>query len=433
MAWYDGLFAGNAQGQGGLSDDDKKSLANSGLLQAGLQTLSANSTPGVTPGQALAGGLLGGINSVQQGSQSLIKQRGQAADQQFQQTMQADQEQQMQRRQKIQDLALQFKKPDGSFDMPGYQQALSRIDPQAAMELHQNEMKGQIQQQQVQMNQRDLSTPQTRKLESGNNQLTQEQQADGSWKTIATGSRFAPQQTQNRYQFVTGADGKQYRANAQTGDLQPVLNADGTPFSAAVKAAGGGTQGAAAIIKSNAQLNKLQAEGNYAAEAAANAAAVLTGVPVEQIKAMSPADVEQLVKEKSTGTGVIGGHFHPFVNAALDPYVKQMSMSNAVINSQGNKPNDVDIQYGEKATVGMGKDPETNAKLIRQSLERPAAIADQINTWQTQLANGGKLPDSVTHGGAGAGFVPGSPNLPATTAPRSTAPAAGGWSVKKVN
>lgn len=51
-------------------------------------------------------------------------------------------------------------------------------------------------------------------------------------------------------------------------------------------------------------------------------------------------------------------------------------MSNAVINSQGNKPNDVDIQYGEKATVGMGKDPETNAKLIRQSLERPKSIAD---------------------------------------------------------
>lgn len=42
----------------------------------------------------------------------------------------------MQRRQQIQDLALKFAKPDGTFDMPGYQSALSQLDPQAAMELH---------------------------------------------------------------------------------------------------------------------------------------------------------------------------------------------------------------------------------------------------------------------------------------------------------
>lgn len=61
MAWQD-IFTGN---QPGLSDDDKKSLANSGLLQAGLQTLAANGQRGTTPFQALSGGLLGGIQSAQ--------------------------------------------------------------------------------------------------------------------------------------------------------------------------------------------------------------------------------------------------------------------------------------------------------------------------------------------------------------------------------
>lgn len=429
MAWYDGLFTQGNTPSSQLSDDDKKGIANSGLLQAGLSILANNGRPGVTPNQAIAGGLLGGLNSVQQGQNDLVQQR-------FQQSQQQAQLNDQQRRQKIQDLALNYAKPDGTFDMPGYQAALTQLDPQAAMELHQNELKTQGMQTQNAIGQRDLATPQTRQLQQGLNTLTQHQDPNNpaNWITDATAPRFAPQQVQNKWQFITGADGKQYRANAQTGGLEPVLNADGTPFASAPKAgAGGGTQGAAAIIKSNAQLNKLQAEGNYAAEAAANAAAVLTGIPVEQVKTMAPADVEQLVKEKSVGTGLIGEHLHPFVNRALDPYVKQMSMSNAVINSQGNKPNDVDIQYGEKATVGMGKDPETNAKLIRQSLERPGQIADQINTWQTQLANGGKLPDSVTRGGAGAGLVPGSPNLPASTTPGAPSSASGGWSVKRVN
>jgi len=61
MAWQD-IFAGN---QPGLSDEDRTSLARGGLLQAGLSALSANSQPGVTPIQALSGGLLGGIQSAQ--------------------------------------------------------------------------------------------------------------------------------------------------------------------------------------------------------------------------------------------------------------------------------------------------------------------------------------------------------------------------------
>lgn len=106
-----------------------------------------------------------------------------------------DQQQQMQRRQKIQDLALKFAKPDGTFDMPGYQQALAQLDPQAAQELHQNELRSKLADLQGQQAQRELNTPQTRKIEQGNNLLTQEQQADGSYKTIATAGRFAPQQS----------------------------------------------------------------------------------------------------------------------------------------------------------------------------------------------------------------------------------------------
>lgn len=68
MAWQD-LFAGN---QPGLSDDDKNQLANSGLLSAGLSVLANNRSPGTTPMQALSGGLLGGIQSAQQGGQQLV-------------------------------------------------------------------------------------------------------------------------------------------------------------------------------------------------------------------------------------------------------------------------------------------------------------------------------------------------------------------------
>lgn len=106
-----------------------------------------------------------------------------------------DQQAQMQRRQQIQDLALKFAKPDGTFDMPGYQQALAQLDPQAAMELHQNELRNQLVGLQTQKAQRDLNTAPTREIDMGNNKVTQEQQPDGTWKTIATAGRFAPQQS----------------------------------------------------------------------------------------------------------------------------------------------------------------------------------------------------------------------------------------------
>lgn len=68
-----------------------------------------------------------------------------------------------------------------------------QVDPESALALHQNELQTQASQIAIQKGQRDLNTPQTRKLEQGNNLLTQEQQPDGSYKTIATAGRFAPQ------------------------------------------------------------------------------------------------------------------------------------------------------------------------------------------------------------------------------------------------
>lgn len=66
--------------------------------------------------------------------------------------------------------------------MPGYQGALAQIDPQAAMELHQNEIQTKNAELQGQKTQRDLNTAQTREIDMGSNKVTQEQQPDGSWK-----------------------------------------------------------------------------------------------------------------------------------------------------------------------------------------------------------------------------------------------------------
>lgn len=114
---------------------------------------------------------------------------------QFQQSQMQDQQAQQQRRQKIQDLALQFAKPDGTFDMPGYQSALAQFDPQAAMELHQNEIQTKNAELQGQKAQRDLSIAPTREIDMGNSKVTQELQSDGTWKQLASAARFAPQQS----------------------------------------------------------------------------------------------------------------------------------------------------------------------------------------------------------------------------------------------
>lgn len=81
----------------------------------------------------------------------------------------------MQRRRQIQDLALKFAKPDGTFDMPGYQQALAQLDPQAAMELHHNELQGQLYEAQAQKAKAEARNKAVRQINSGNNLVTQEQ------------------------------------------------------------------------------------------------------------------------------------------------------------------------------------------------------------------------------------------------------------------
>jgi hypothetical protein len=191
MAWYDAIVPP----QEGLSDADRKAIVNGGLLQAGLQIYAANATPGVTPGQAVAGGLLGGLGAVGRGQQQLQDSRAQAQDQQFKQMQQQDMVQQMQRRHQIQDLARQFAKPDGTFDQQGYRQALYQLDPEAAQQLDANDARQKLVGLQTQKAQRDLSTAPTREIDQGLSKLTQEQQPDGTWKTIATASRFAPQQS----------------------------------------------------------------------------------------------------------------------------------------------------------------------------------------------------------------------------------------------
>jgi hypothetical protein len=79
--------------------------------------------------------------------------------------------------------------------MPGYQTALMQLDPEAALDLHKNELQTQAQQLAIQKGQRDLSVAPTRELDVGNNKVTQELQPDGTWKQLASAGRFAPQQS----------------------------------------------------------------------------------------------------------------------------------------------------------------------------------------------------------------------------------------------
>lgn len=67
MSWYDQLFAGNTSPGDGITADDQSNLNKQGLLNAGLNILASNQQPGVTPLQAIAGGLLAGRQTAQQG------------------------------------------------------------------------------------------------------------------------------------------------------------------------------------------------------------------------------------------------------------------------------------------------------------------------------------------------------------------------------
>lgn len=108
-----------------------------------------------------------------------------------------DQQQQMQRRQALQDLSLKHvvTNPDGTktFDQQGYMQDLMQQDPQAGLELQQNQLRTQLEQQQLQKGTQDLNT---RDITQGYNTLHQTRQdANSPWVTEGTAPRFAPQQS----------------------------------------------------------------------------------------------------------------------------------------------------------------------------------------------------------------------------------------------
>ncbi|MBB3226989.1 hypothetical protein FHW69_001590 [Luteibacter sp. Sphag1AF] len=100
------------------------------------------------------------------------------------------------------------------------------------MELHQNELRNQLVGLQSQKAQRDLNTPDIRKIEQGSNILTQEQQADGSYKTIATAGRFAPQQSATSALAQQIALLKQYGASED--DIRAKLGIGGAASGAPV-------------------------------------------------------------------------------------------------------------------------------------------------------------------------------------------------------
>ncbi|WP_183422504.1 hypothetical protein [Luteibacter sp. Sphag1AF] len=85
---------------------------------------------------------------------------------------------------------------------------------------------------QSQKAQRDLNTPDIRKIEQGSNILTQEQQADGSYKTIATAGRFAPQQSATSALAQQIALLKQYGASED--DIRAKLGIGGAASGAPV-------------------------------------------------------------------------------------------------------------------------------------------------------------------------------------------------------
>ncbi|WP_426284964.1 hypothetical protein [Luteibacter sp. E-22] len=111
---------------------------------------------------------------------------------QLQQSQLTDEQDQQQRRRNIQDLALKHvtQGPDGKpvFDQQGYITELASIDPQAAMELHQNELRNQLVGLQTQKAQEDLNT---RDITQGSNLLHQTRAGNGApWVTESSAPRW---------------------------------------------------------------------------------------------------------------------------------------------------------------------------------------------------------------------------------------------------
>lgn len=154
----------------------------------------------------------------------------------------------------------------------------------------------------------------------------------------------------------------------------------------------------------------MQQEANNGIDAAYKAAGQITNTPEDQLRSMTPEDLEKYINENGSQTAWGANLIHPLDMSALSTYGTQAAMANAVLNSQGNKPTDADIKYGKDASFGLGKPLSQNAKLIRQQIEKGQKVADQINTLKTQFDAGGSLPNQITQGGVGIGEVPGSLN-----------------------
>lgn len=122
--------------------------------------------------------------------------------------------------------------------------------------------------------------------------------------------RFAPQQQDKSFQFMSGPNGQLFRANPRTGEMAPVTNPDGTPFIGGGKpgaAAGGGMaggrQGAAAQIKAFDQRNKMQQEANNGVDSAYKAAETLTGIPEQQLRGLPLDQLQKTIEDKGSTTG----------------------------------------------------------------------------------------------------------------------------------
>lgn len=183
MAWNDFLFAGDNS----ITQEQKDSLTRKGLLQAGLAIMAANGRPGVTPGQAIASGLLSGLGAVGEGQKSLHENDLDAtrlglAKQQLQQGQQG-----IDRQAQMDAIAKKSMLPDGTFNQMGYANDLAAISPALAQDYL-------IGVQRQKLTEAQARQKQTREIQQGSNVLTQEMDpASGNWNTIATAPRWQPQ------------------------------------------------------------------------------------------------------------------------------------------------------------------------------------------------------------------------------------------------
>jgi hypothetical protein len=214
---------------------------------------------------------------------------------QFQQSKMDDEQEQIRIRRDIQDMALPFFS-NGKNDMEGYIAKVAEKYPQQAMELHQNELRNKLVGLQTDKAQRDLQGT-TREINSGDNILTQEQQPDGSWKTIATAPRWNPKQMgiggsggaggghfgPGAFQLIQGKDGQYYNVNKITGEVTPV------------QAGGAGVIGNNTFRDTSQQLKN--ADATQASEAGID----------NVTNAINAANALKMSKGIGEGTGIIGG------------------------------------------------------------------------------------------------------------------------------